>query len=82
METLLEYLTFVKGIGYLLVVAFLLAFLTFWKLIHIKDKEIVKVVPVVVVMWVTFGSVSMFFMPAGNDNAAANNRNARTRICR
>ncbi len=72
METLLEYLTFVKGIGYLLVVAFLLAFLTFWKLIHIKDKEIVKVVPVVVVMWVTFGSVSMFFMPAGNDNAAAN----------
>lgn len=61
MQTLLEYLTFVKGIGYLLVVAFLLAFFTFWKLIHTKDKEIVKVVPVVVVMWLTFGSVSMLF---------------------
>lgn len=67
METLLEYLIFVKGIGYLLVVAFLLAFLTFWKLIHTKENEIVKVVPLIVVMWITFGATAMFFAPGKGD---------------
>lgn len=63
METLLEYLTFVKGIGYLVVVAFLLAFITFWQIIHTKEKGFVKVVPMVVLIWVAFGAASMFFLP-------------------
>lgn len=63
METLLEYLTFVKGIGYLVVVAFLLAFITFWQLIHAKEKGFVKVVPMVVLIWVAFGAASMVFLP-------------------
>lgn len=70
METLLEYLTFVKGIGYLLVVAFLLAFLTFWQLTHTKEKDFVKVVPVVVVIWLAFGAASLFSLPAESAVAA------------
>ncbi len=71
METLLEYLTFVKGIGYLLVIAFLLAFLTFWKLTQIKEKKILKVVPVIAVIWLTFGVASVA-VTHGNANSTAN----------
>lgn len=70
METLLEYLTFVKGIGYLLVVAFLLAFITFWQLVHTKEKEILKVVPVIVVMWMAFGTAAMLFTPDNTNTGA------------
>jgi hypothetical protein len=60
METLVEYLTYVKGIGYLVVVAFLFAFITFWLLVHTKNKEIIKSVPVVVILWLAFGASALF----------------------
>ncbi len=40
METFVEYMTYVKGIGYLLVVAFLFAFIAFWMLVHTKNKDL------------------------------------------
>ncbi|VVB86343.1 Class III cytochrome C family protein [uncultured archaeon] len=58
METFVEYMTYVKGLGYLLVVAFLFAFITFWMLVHTKNKDFVKSVPVVVVIWLMFGGAS------------------------
>lgn len=60
LETLVEYLTYVKGIGYLLVVAFLFAFITFWLLVHKENKEILKIVQVMVVIWLAFGIASAF----------------------
>jgi hypothetical protein len=59
METLVEYLTYVKGIGYVLVVAFLLAFITFWLMVHTKNKEMIKVVPFVVIIWLAFGAAAL-----------------------
>ncbi len=58
METLVEYLTYVKGMGYILVVAFLLAFITFWLLVHTRNKDMIKGVPVVVMMWLAFGAAA------------------------
>lgn len=71
METFLEYMTFVKGIGYLLVVAFLLAFITFWKLVNTKDSGMTKAVPMVVVMWMAFGATSVFFLPDADNSSGA-----------
>lgn len=69
METFLEYMTFVKGIGYLLVVAFLLAFVTFWKLVNTKHSGMTKVVPMVVIMWLAFGATSAFFLSAADNSS-------------
>jgi hypothetical protein len=66
METLVEYLTYVKGIGYILVVAFLFAFITFWILVHTKNNEIVKNVPLVVMIWLVFGATSALVSNANN----------------
>lgn len=68
METLVEHLTYVKGIGYLLVVAFLFAFITFWLLVHTKNKDIIKSVPVVVFIWLAFGVASAFVSHNANGN--------------
>ncbi|MDW7727375.1 MAG: cytochrome c3 family protein [Candidatus Methanoperedens sp.] len=69
METFLEYMTFVKGIGYLLVVAFLLAFVTFWKLVHTKETGMMKAVPMVVVMWMAFGATSALFLSGSGESS-------------
>ncbi|HLB71084.1 MAG TPA: cytochrome c3 family protein [Candidatus Methanoperedens sp.] len=68
METLVEYLTYVKGIGYLVVVAFLFAFITFWLLVHTKNKDIIKTVPVVVMIWLAFGVASALVSNGHNTN--------------
>jgi len=68
METFVEYMTYVKGLGYLLVVAFLFAFITFWMLVHTKNKDFVKSVPIVVVIWLMFGVASAVVTNANNSN--------------
>jgi len=65
---LVEYMTYVKGLGYLLVVAFLFAFITFWMLVHTKNKDFVKSVPIVVVIWLMFGVASAVVTNATNSN--------------
>ncbi|MCZ7372485.1 MAG: hypothetical protein O8C60_02310 [Candidatus Methanoperedens sp.] len=59
METLVEYLSYVKGIGYVLVVAFLFAFITFWMLVQTKNKDMIKNVPIVVILWLSFGAAAL-----------------------
>ena len=68
METLVEYLTYVKGTGYVLVVAFLLAFITFWMLVHSKNKDLIKGLPVIVIIWLAFGAASAFISTGHNAN--------------
>lgn len=68
METFVEYMTYVKGLGYLLVVAFLFAFITFWMLVHTKNKDFVKSVPIIVVIWLMFGVASAVVSNANNSN--------------
>jgi len=70
MQTLVEYLAYVKGIGYILVVVFLLAFIMFWLLVHTKNREIIKGVPIVVMIWLTFGAAA--FISNGHDSSRNN----------
>lgn len=69
METLVEYLTYVKGLGYILAVAFLIAFIAFWLMVHTNNKDIIKSVPVVVVIWLTFGMASAIVQNAHSTNS-------------
>ncbi len=59
METFVEYMAYVKGMGYILVVAFLIAFVTFWIIVNTKNKEILKNLPIVIVIWLVFGGISL-----------------------
>lgn len=40
MNTLLEFMTFTKGIEYLIAIAFLVAFIAFWQLAYGKTKRL------------------------------------------
>ena len=41
MDTLLEFITFTKGMEYLIAIAFLIAFIAFWQLVYGKGKGLV-----------------------------------------
>jgi archaellum biogenesis protein FlaJ (TadC family) len=53
METLVGYLTFTKGIEYLIAIGFLLAFIVFWLLVYGKGKG--RIVPIVVLAYMVLG---------------------------
>lgn len=38
MNTMLEFITFTKGVEYLIAIGFLLAFIAFWQLVYGKGK--------------------------------------------
>jgi hypothetical protein len=40
MDTLLEFLTFTKGISYLIAIAFMIGFIAFWLLLYSREKKI------------------------------------------
>ncbi|MBI2907980.1 MAG: hypothetical protein HYX92_10030 [Chloroflexi bacterium] len=44
MDTLLEFTTFTKGIGYLIAIGFLIAFIAFWQLVYGRGKGRVTVI--------------------------------------
>ena len=49
MKTLLEFITYTKGVEYLLAIAFLFAFIAFWQLVHHRGKGLVaRIIPLVV----------------------------------
>lgn len=41
MSTLLEFITFTKGVEYLIAIAFLIAFIAFWQLVYGRRKGLV-----------------------------------------
>ncbi len=67
MKTLLEYITFVKGIEYLIVVAFCFAFIALWILVHSKEKiGMTGVVSVVVPLSLIFGCAAIVVASNGS----------------
>ncbi|HEY9205351.1 MAG TPA: cytochrome c3 family protein [Candidatus Methanoperedens sp.] len=71
MTTLLEYITFVKGVEYLIVIAFCFGFIALWSLVNSRDKAISKVVSLVVPLSLVFGGGAVVFATYGNTDTAA-----------
>lgn len=55
MDTLLELTTFTKGIGYLIAIGFLIAFIAFWQLVYGKGKGRIMVITVLSYMALGIG---------------------------
>ncbi|VVB95750.1 Class III cytochrome C family protein [uncultured archaeon] len=69
MKTLLENITFVKGIEYLIVVAFCFGFIALWILVQSREKTIGKVVAAVIPLALLFGGAAI--VVASNDTPEA-----------
>lgn len=72
MKTLLEYITFVKGIEYLIVVAFCFAFIALWMLLNTKEKQVLKMVSVFVPLSLLFGGAAVVVSSYDTDATHAN----------
>jgi len=72
MKTLLEYITFVKGIEYLIVVAFCFAFIALWMLVNTKEKEVHKMVSLFIPLSLIFGGAAVVVSSFDTDGAHAN----------
>ncbi len=60
MKTLLENITFIKGVEYLIIVAFCFGFIALWLLVHTREKEAMRrVVSVVIPMSLIFGGAAI-----------------------
>ncbi|KCZ70604.1 class III cytochrome C family protein [Candidatus Methanoperedens nitroreducens] len=75
MRTLLENITFIKGVEYLIIVAFCFGFIALWLLVHTKEKEAMRrVVSVVIPMSLIFGGAAIvlatYFNPEATDTSA------------
>jgi hypothetical protein len=53
MNTLLEFMTFTKGIEYLIAIGFILAFVGFWLIVYGKGKR--RFITVAVLSWMVIG---------------------------
>ena len=53
MSSLLEYMTVTKSIGYLVAIAFLLAFVAFWQLAYARGKG--RVLSIAVIAYMVLG---------------------------
>lgn len=71
MNTLLEYMTFVKGVEYLIVIAFCFGFIALWMLVNTREKETMKkVVSAVIPLSLVFGGAAIVFATYGNSEAS------------
>ncbi|MFH0768726.1 MAG: cytochrome c3 family protein [Chloroflexota bacterium] len=58
MKTMLEFITYTKGIEYLIAICFIFGFFSYWQFVHHKGKGlVVKIVPLVV-LTVVFGGLA------------------------
>ncbi len=71
MKTLLEYMTYVKGVEYLIVIAFCFAFIALWSVLNSKEKSISKVASMVIPLSLIFGGGAIVFTTSGAENTAA-----------
>jgi riboflavin transporter FmnP len=55
MDNLLQYITFTKGIGYLIAIAFLIAFVVFWQIMYGRGKSRGRVVTITVLSCLVLG---------------------------
>ncbi len=72
MNTLLEFITYVKGIEYLIVVAFCFGFIALWILVHTKDKtSMSRVVSFVIPLSIIFGGGAVILTSNNNADVAS-----------
>lgn len=55
MNSLLEFITFTKGIEYLIAIAFLIAFIVFWQLVYGRGKR--RVITIAVLSYMVLGII-------------------------
>ncbi len=55
MNTILEFMTFTKGIEYLIAIAFLIAFIAFWQLVYGRGKG--RVITISVLSYMVLGII-------------------------
>ncbi|MCX9009918.1 MAG: cytochrome c3 family protein [Candidatus Methanoperedens sp.] len=72
MKTLLEYITFIKGVEYLIIVAFGFGFIAFWLLVHNRQIEAKKIVSIAIPMSLIFGGAAVVLATSGGSESAAN----------
>ncbi len=53
MTTLLEFMTFTKGIEYLIAIGFIIAFIAFWQLVYGRGKT--RVITIAVLLYMVLG---------------------------
>jgi hypothetical protein len=71
MNTMLEFLTYTKGVEYLIVIAFLFAFVAFWLLLHRRGRGMaVRVIPLAVLAVAMAGLASTCGIPEPPTTAA------------
>jgi len=75
MKTLIEYITFVKGVEYLIVIAFCFAFIALWILVHSKERAAMsRVVSIVLPLSLVFGGGAVILSASdAPDNASVIN---------
>ena len=74
MNTLLEFITFVKGIEYLIVVAFCFAFIALWVLVNTGDKTgMSKIVSFVIPLSLVFGGGAILLSSSETSDTPAPN---------
>lgn len=65
MKTLLEYITFTKGVEYLIVVAFGFGFIAFWLLVHNRHIEAKRIVSIVIPLSLVFSGAAVVLATNG-----------------
>ena len=55
MDTLLEFITFTKGMEYLIAIGFLIAFIVFWQLVYGRGKG--RVITIAVLSYMVLGII-------------------------
>lgn len=71
MKTLIEFITFTKGVEYLLAIAFLLAFVAFWQIMQRRGKaSVLKAAPVLAVA-LAIGALALITAAQGETTTAA-----------
>ncbi len=53
MTTLLEFMTFTKGMEYLIAIGFIIAFIAFWQLVYGRGKT--RVITIAVLLYMVLG---------------------------
>ncbi len=53
MTTLLEFITFTKGMEYLIAIGFIIAFIAFWQLVYGRGKT--RVITIAVLLYMVLG---------------------------
>lgn len=72
MKTLLENITFIKGVEYLIIIAFCFGFIALWLLVHTKEKETMKrAVSVIIPISLVFGGAAVVLATHGNPEVTA-----------